>query len=270
MLPILALLALSPVHADDDDLGLLDLDDIDLGDGPSSFDAAQSQTYSGSLNERRSGLAPGKPVTITHYGGPISVRCTDGDTLSARIDYVVEGTNTTNMERYGKGVRLSVWGDGNSGGAKTVTPSKGSGISSVSVPLVISAPKSVQLTVNAGSHWVEVLKCDGTVSVANKKGDVFVEGDLSRFTISAPGGSGTVKLTSTSQITATSKITAGAEVTLEMPLDVNVKLSARGPELHIDHVVVGSESPTSVSGTIGTGGPSVTLSGQGKVSVTVP
>ncbi len=268
MLALFALVALSPLSADDD-LGLLDIDDIDLGDG-SSNSTAQTSTYTGSVQERKSGLGQGKPVTVSHYGGPISIRCQEGDTLSARIDYVVEGTNETNMERYGNGVRLKLWGDSNSGGVKTITPSKGSGVTSTQVPLVVSAPKNVRLTVNAGSYWVEVLKCDGQVSVANKKGDVWVEGDLSRFSVSAPGGSATVKLKSDSDVKSTSKITASGDITLAMPLSVNVKLSARGGELKLDHVVSGNETPTSASGTIGTGGPTVTVSGKGRVEIVAP
>jgi hypothetical protein len=270
VLPFLALLVLSPVQADDDDLGLLDIDDIDLGDGPAHGDVVQTSTYTGSLQERRSGLGQGKSLTITHYGGPISIRCQEGSTLSARINYSIDGTNEPNMERYGRGIKLKVWGDSNSGGVKTITPSKGSGLIRTEVPLVVSAPKSVKLTVNAGSHWVEVLKCDGQVSVANKSGDVWVEGDLTRFSISAPGGMATVKLNSDSQVTSTSKITARDDVLLEMPLDVNVKLSARGTEIRLDHVITGTESETSVSGTIGNGGPSVTIRGKAKVVITAP
>jgi len=269
VLPLLALLALSPSSADDD-LGLLDIDDIDLGDGPSNADAAQTMTYTGAVQERKSGLSQGKAVTVSHYGGPISIRCQEGDILSARIDYVVEGTNETNMERFGRGVGLRLWGDSNSGGVKTVTPSKGSGVISTQVPLVVTAPKNVKLTVNAGSYWVEVIKCDGTVSVANKKGDVFIDGDLTRFSVSAPNGGATVKLKPKSQITGTSKITAKGDIKLEMPLDVNVKLSARGAELKLDHVVSGTENPTNASGTIGTGGPTVTISGKARVEIVAP
>ncbi len=270
MFLLFAQMALSPALSDDDDLGLLDLDDIDLGDGPSSPSAAQTSTYTGSVHERKSGLGQGKPLTISHYGGPISIRCQDGDTLSARIDYRVEGTNEPNMEKFGRGVGLAIWGDSKSGGVKTRTPGKGSGVLTTELPLVVTAPKSSRMTVNAGSHWVEILKCDGQVSVANKRGDVWVEGDLTRFSVSAPGGSATVGLASDSIVKTTSKITAKGDVTLKMPLDVNIKLSARGTELRIDHMVDGSETPTSVSGTIGTGGPSVTVSSRGKVEITAP
>ena len=268
MLPLLALLASTPLNADDD-LGLLDIDDIDLGDesGPS---AANTSTYTGSVQERKSGLGQDKPVTISHYGGTISVRCQEGDTISARIDYQIEGTNEPNMKRFGRGIGLKLWGDSNSAGVKTVTPSKGSGLVSTDVPLVVTAPKNVKMTINAGSYWVEVIKCDGTISVANKKGDVFIDGDLSRFSVSAPNGGATVKLKSTTQVTGTSKITAKGDIKLEMPLDVNVKLSARGADLRLDHVVSGSETPTSVSGTIGTGGPTVTISGKARVEIVAP
>ena len=271
MLPILALLVLAPVQAeDDDDLGLISIDDIDLGDGPAGRDVATSSTYTGALNERKAGLGQMKPVTISHYGGPISVRCQEGDIISARIDYQVEGTNEPNMERYGKGIRLKVWGSETSAGAKTITPSKGSGITSTSVPLVVTLPKQVKLTVNAGSYWVEVMKCEGTVTVANKKDDVWVQGDFSRFSISAPNGGATVKLQDDTEVTGTSKITAKGEVLLEMPLGVNVRLSARGTDVEVGHVVDGPKAATSVSGTIGAGGPSVTVSGRDAVKITSP
>ena len=267
------LIALSaPTHAQDDEefgFGDLDinLDDLDLGEA----DAPDSMNYSGGHTERTEKLSPNAAVTVTHYGGAIRVRCIDQDHLSARVDFQLEGTHEGNLKAVGDGVRLQA--SGSEGWAKvtSIVPGKRSGVSSMDVPMTVSAPKDVRLTVSGREGEISISGCVGTVKVSTSKGAANVTGTFSQFDVRSGEGDVYVRLDEASDITKASGATASrGKVELVMPLSVDVKLQATGAEVTVLHTVTGTNNPTNVSGSIGEGGPLVKLYGKEGVSVTSP
>ncbi len=251
----------------DDDLGLIDIDDIDLGDGES-----ESLTYTGAVSQTRVGLAKhGARISITHSGGTIKVRCTDSDQLTARIDYKVEGPDEAAITRFGKGIGLSVSGSGDRGAVRTRVPARGKGVSSADVPLVVSVPPDVRLTIQGGPYWIEVSRCKGSVTAANRKGDLFVQGEISQFKLTAADGSIVLKAATGEELSGSSSASAPrGDVHLELPLSIDATISARGKEVYVFHPVQGTVTPTRVQGTIGAGGPKLTVSAGGRVEIVGP
>ncbi|MCB9758935.1 MAG: DUF4097 family beta strand repeat protein [Alphaproteobacteria bacterium] len=268
---LLALVLAPPAIADDIDLGdiEIDLDDIDLG---SSGHGDESSTYTGGLTERKNDLGDNVPVTVTHYGGNITVRCTEGDQISARIDFSVEGTDRDRLKAYGDGIGLAVWGDANGAGAKTRMPSKSSAIQRADVPLMVSAPPGTRLTVQGRDGWVQITNCTGALKASSTAGGVFAEGRYDSFQVTSQDGDVKVELTGNSVINASSAATSTkGKVELILPDDANVKLAATGAEVRVEHLVSGTNTDTNVSGNIGNGGPSVRLSApKGEVKVKTP
>lgn len=272
---LIALLALSsPATAQDDEetFGFgdldIDIDDIDLGDGD---DGPASMNYTGGHSERSESLDENAAVTITHYGGSISVRCADTEEIAARLDFNLEGTHEANMKAVGDGIRLQAQGNGAWGKVSTVVPGKRSGISAMDVPLSVSVPEKVRLTVSGRSGWIAISGCEGTVKATTSVEGITVDGTYSQFDLRAGAGDVKLDLGTDSVVAKTSGITASkGDVSLTLPLTADARLQATGGEVSVLHTVTGTNTPTNVSGTIGAGGPLVKVHGKGRVEVTSP
>lgn len=241
--------------------------EINLG----SESSAPEVSYEGKLSSSAPNYAPGKPVTITHTGGTIAVRCMDAEGITARLGYTVYGTNKTNMENFGKAIGLSAWGDANGGGVKTRIPSKGSGISRVDIPLTVNLPMEAKITVAGGAGWVQVIDCKGTVKSNNGDGGAYVSGTYTNVNVSASKGDVKVELTDGSTLGGTNAINApGGNVVLRLPLSYAGKFMAKGSNVSVFHTVMGTNTGTLVQGTIGTGTASVSVSARENVEVTAP
>jgi DUF4097 and DUF4098 domain-containing protein YvlB len=126
----------------------------------------------------------------------------------------------------------------------------------------------VRATVTAKRGWITVRGCTGTVKATTAQDGIFVSGDLTRFTLSASKGDIEIKLSENAKLTSTSKAYAGAgQIKLQMPLDQQLRLDARGESIDISHIVDGNIGDTRVTGNIGEGGPTLTLSAKGPVLV---
>lgn len=250
------------------DLGIDDImKDINLGGEGGNAEV----TYEGRLSSAAPNFVSGKPVTITHTGGTIAVRCMDAPGITARLGYTIYGTNKTSMENYGKGVGLTSWGDGNGGGVKTRVPSKGSGINRVDMPLTVNLPLEAKVTVVGGAGWVQVIDCKGTVKSSNGDGGAYVSGTYSNVNVSSSRGDVKVELTDASVLTGASALNApGGSAVLRLPLSYNGKFMAKGGDVSVFHTVMGTNTGNLVQGTIGTGTASVSISAKEKVEVSAP
>ena len=176
----LSLLALGTALAQDgDEGGSTSGSDIDVNALMNSIDLGPAGgnnevTYEGRLSSSAPNFVAGKAVTITHTGGTIAVRCMDAPGITARLGYTIYGTNQPNMEKYGKGIGISSWGDGNGGGVKTRIPAKLSGISRTDIPLTVNLPMEAKVTVVGGAGWVQIIDCKGTVKSSNGDGSAYV------------------------------------------------------------------------------------------------
>jgi len=258
-------------EASDDDFGFgdydLDLDDIDLG----SSTAASVMTYSGGHTERSEALDENAAVTITHYGGTITVRCTDTAEINARVDFIVEGTKEAPMQAVGDGIRLQAQGKGTWGKVSTIVPGSRSGIESITVPLVVSLPKKTRVTVTGRKGWISVSSCEGTIKAANTEGDISITGTYSQFDVRAPKGDVKLQLAEESSIAKTSGVNAArGSAAVTIPLTVDIRLQATGGSVTVLHTVEGTNSGTNVSGTIGDGGPLVKVYAKESVEITSP
>lgn len=250
------------------DLGIDDImNDIDLG--PST--RQESVTYEGSLDQQGLKYVAGKPVAIAHSGGNIRVRCAEREGITARVAYSLRGTNTANMERYGKGIGLAVYGGATSGSVKTRMPSRPSGIDSFDVELTVNLPKKAAVTVTGGDGWVQVVGCEGSVKVSSRSGGAYVEGTLTSFAVSSTGGDVKVELSDDSKLAGTSSVSAaGGDAELDLPMSYGGKLTARGSSVRVAHNVAGTNTDTLVQGTVGSGNASLTVSAKGAVVIKSP
>jgi hypothetical protein len=242
-------------------------DDVDLSDPGSNL------SYEGHLSGTGAAYAKGKPVTITHTSGNLSVHCMETDTISGRLGYTVYGSAEGPMESYGKSIGLAVWGDANGGGAKTRIGSKPSGVSYADVTLTVNVPKgTTAVTVShSGRGWVQVDGCSGNVKVTAGAGGAYVGGPITGFTVSASGGD--VKVVSDADTVLKNASTASApagKVTVVLASAQGGKLTAKGEEVAVAQTVMGTNTPTLVSGDMGIAGPTITLSAKGRVEVTGP
>lgn len=255
---VLAVLVCPLALADDVDMDdfNIDLDDVNI-DGAGG---ATTVTYSGGHTERKGEIGTNIPITISHLGGPVTVRCTDGDQISARVDFEIEGTTGDKAKAFGDGIGISVYGDKTQGGAKTRVPAKSSSIVSTDIPFVVSVPLQAKLTVTAQDGPITVSNCTGTLKASTSKGGISVEGAYSAFTISAASGDVKVELRPDNKVTAASSISAPkGNVTLKMSRNANNNLDASGSEVIVDHLVTGTTGPTRVAGQVGAGGPAIKI-----------
>lgn len=233
---------------------------------------AQEISYEGSNSGTAANYVKGKPVTVSHSGGNIAVRCMETEKLSARVQYTVYGTAEGPLQSYGNGIGLAVWGDTTGGGVKTRMPSKPSGVSSSQVDVTINVPKGVSsLTVSqTGSGWVQVLDCSGTMKVSAGAGGAYVSGTITGGAIKASGGDVKVDVAQDGLLKGATAISApGGNLTVILPSAQGGKLTAQGEEVSIQQTVMGgTNTPTLVTGDLGVSGPALAFSAKGRVEVT--
>jgi hypothetical protein len=255
-------------HADDP-TGPMDIDlgEIDLG-GPEQ----NMLTYSGGFTQRTaSKLAIDASISVNNPGGTTSVYCTDTEFLEGRLDYTVEGTTEAPMQAYGDGIKLAVTGGGASGRVSLVVPSRPAAVKTSKITLVVNVPKNARLNVTSSNDWVMVSGCDGNVTASAGKNGASVDGNLRSFNVSAGAGDVRVIVKGDSKIGAASAITAtNGNVTLAMGLSQDLKLDARGASVNVAHTVNGSVGANTAIGTLGAGGPALTIKASGDVTIKTP
>lgn len=248
---LLWMLALSPAFA---------------GDG-------EELNFDGGFTADAPGYKKGAPVTISHSGGNISIRCMDTDGISARIKYNVRGTSQPAMQAFSDGVGMSVGGDSKSGWVKTKVPSRGAGVNSVDMTLTISIPAGTSaLTVSqTGVGWVEVLNCSGALKMTGGNGGAYASGKYTSVNASASGGNVTIEQDKDTPWTGASAIASPAGgIVLTMASGQMGKFSAASAEVSVAPLVMGTNSATLVSGDMGTGGPTIKLTAKDRIEVKNP
>lgn len=269
MIALLALMTLTPAFAEDgdNDPGLLtDPSSIDLG----GEDAAGALTYAGSQNGRAANYVVGKPVSISHSNGNLTVHCIDSDRFTASLQYTVYGSAEGPMESFGNGIGMAVSGDSKSGSVKTRVPSKTSGVSRAEVDLTVSVPRGVTAlsVTNSGKGWVQVTECTGKVTVSAGYGGAYVSGALTAVSAGASGGDVKVVMAKDAVLSGASGISApGGNATLELSGAQGGKLTAKGGEVSVQQVVMGTNTPTLVQGDMGVTGPTISISAKNRVEV---
>jgi hypothetical protein len=245
----------------------MDLGPTAVGEG----DYVNEMSYEGHLSQAAEKYKPGTPITISHTGGPITVRCQEQTGLSARLAYTIYGTNGPNMERFGKGIGLSAYGAASASSVKTRMPAKSAGITRWEVPLTVNLPRQANVTVVGGAGYVQVDDCEGTVKVSNAKGGVVISGKHSAVNVTSGGGDVKIHLDAESTLKGASTISSKGGISLELPTTYDGKFSAKGSQVRVFHTVNGPHSDTLVQGTVGSGTTaSLNLSAAGNVDVTAP
>lgn len=231
-------------------------------------------SYDGSISETASSYTVGKPVSITHNGGNVTVNCVPAEKLSARLPFSITGSAEGPMESAGKGIGVRASGDGKGGGVvATRMPSKSSGVASIDAPLTVNVPagaSAVSVSQN-GAGWVSVRNCTGILKISAGSGGVFASGAYASATIAAAGGD--VKFTQDSGAVLTgnsSFSSAGGNVILQLTAAQGGKLNAKGAAVTTQMSVSGTNDPTVVAGTFGISGPSVNVSAKLNVEITAP
>lgn len=225
--------------------------------------AQDEMTYEGGNSATAANYVKGKPVTISHSGGNLQVRCMDTDKLSARMQYTVWGSQEGPMQSMGNGIGLAVWGDAAGGGAKTRIPSKPSGVARYEVLLTVNipAPTTALTITQTGDGWTQVVGCDGTVKLTAGKGGAYVSGHLKGATVSASGGDVKVVQEDDALFTATTTVSApaGAAVVQVAPAQGG-KITVKAEEVSVAGTVMGTNLPNLVQGDLGVSGPAITVS----------
>lgn len=232
--------------------------------------AQDEMTYEGGNSATAANYVRGKPVTITHAGGNLQVRCMDTEKLSARLQYTVYGTQEGPMESMGKGIGLAVWGDSTGGGARTRVPSKPSGVSRADVQLTVNipAPTTAVTVTQTGDGWVQMVGCDGTVKVTAGKGGAYVSGHLKGATVTATGGDVKVVQEEDAVFTATTTVSAPAGAAeLQIAPAQGGKITVKAEEVTVSQTVMGTNLPNLVQGDLGLAGPAITVTGKSKATL---
>ncbi len=232
--------------------------------------AQEEVTYDGSYLGDAPAYAKGKPVSITHSGGNLSVRCMETQGISARVQFTVRGTDKGAMQSFGDGVKMAVSGDANGGSVKTAIPSRGRGISFTDVVLTVSLPKGTSaLSIShSGSGWVEVFGCAGNLKLTSGAGGAYASGAFTSVNLTASGGSATVEQEKDVLWTGTSTISApGGAITLTFASAQGGKFSAAAAEVSVQPLIMGTNSPSLVTGSMGVSGPTITLKAKDRIDV---
>ena len=228
--------------------------------------------YGGTLSEEASNYTVGKPVSISHSGGNITVNCSETPKLSARLPYSLTGSGEASLEAYGKGIGVKASGDGKGGGVvSTRMPSKTSGVATVDAPLTVNVPAGVTaLTVSqSGAGWVSVKNCSGALKVSAGAGGVFASGTFTSVNVTASGGDVKVVVADGAVLTGSSSVSApGGKAALVLSTAQGGKLTAKAAEVSVQQTVMGTNDGGYVSGTFGVSGPSLSVSAKERVDVT--
>lgn len=229
-------------------------------------------TYEGGLDETSTRYVKGKPVSIKHSGGNVIVRCIDTEKLSARLPYVVTGSDGGALESTGNSIRLGANDDGKGGGVvSTQVPSKRSGVSSIDVPLTVNVPTGASaISVSqSGSGWVQVQGCSGSLKVSAGSGGAYASGQYTAVSISASGGDVKLVMEGGAVLTGSTSVSAGGGAArVVLATAQGGKLSAKGAEVTVQQTLLGgSVTDTSASGSLSLDGPSISVSAKGAVEV---
>jgi hypothetical protein len=259
-----ALLCLPTSWAQDDfDLDAL-MAEMDI-DGSGGGD---QMNYTGDLSRQALNYVAGKPVSVSHSGGDIEVLCSDRKGISARAMYEITGTREGPMEAAGKAVALNAWGSSSSGGVKTRTPGRASGVDEISVKLTVNLPREARITVNGGGGTVQVLGCRGTVKVSSRGGGVTATGTYSNINLAAAKGDVIAHFGADSDLVGNNVITAPAGwIDLQLPMSYAGRIYAKAEDVTIAHIVTGTTDANLVSGTINEGRAHLKLTAKSKVEV---
>jgi len=230
-------------------------------------------SYNGAYSSDAPNYAKGKPVSIVHGGGNISIRCMDVDGISARISYNIYGTDQGIMQRFGDGILMAVSGDANGGSVKTKIPSKPAGVNSSEIALTINIPKGpggVSVT-QTGSGWVEIMNCAGTLKVTSGSGGMYASGNYTSLNVTAPGKDIKIEQDPSGLLTGTSLLSAPqGSIALTLPNTQGGTMNAKANEVSVAHLVMGTNMPSVVQGAMGTKGPTLTLTAKERVEVKFP
>ena len=231
-------------------------------------------SYDGSLSETATSYTVGKPVSVSHSGGNITVNCIDTDKLSARLPYSITGSAEGPMEAAGKGILMKASGDGKGGGiVSTKMPSKSSSVASIDAPLTVNVPAGASaITVSqSGSGWVSVRNCSGALKITAGSGGLFASGAYTSASLSAAGGDVKFTQDSGAVLTGSSSFSApGGSAILQFSSAQGGKLSAKGTQVTTQMMVSGTNETNVVAGTFGIGGPSIAVSAKNNVDITAP
>jgi hypothetical protein len=225
-------------------------------------------SYEGNLSARAADYAVGKPLTISHSGGNVEVRCVDGERLAASASYTVSGTKEGPMEAFGKGVGLSA----GAGVVRTRVPTKPAGVTEAEVTLKVTVPRTPSaLTVTqTGAGWVQIIGCGGALKVSGGSRGAYASGAFTGVNASASGGDVRVVVEGEAPLSGPSSVSAPAgAATLEFPRAQGGKLAARGAEVEVAPLVLGTVGPTLVQGDLTGKGPQITVSAKGKATVKI-
>jgi hypothetical protein len=233
-------------------------------------DEAGDLSYEGNLSQTANGYVVGKPVTIVHSGGNLEVRCMDVEKLSARASYALTGSAEGPMEAYGRGVGLSATGNATGGTIRTRVPAKGAGIATAKVEVKVNVPagaSSVTIT-QTGSGWTQVIGCGGALKVTSGKDGLYAGGAYASVMATASGGDAKVVLDKDVLLTGATTVSAPVgSAELVVAGAQGGKLTARADEVVVGPLVLGTVTPTLVSGDMGLKGPAITVTAKTKATV---
>jgi hypothetical protein len=254
---------LSPIaRADDEGGGIsIDPDSIDL-----SEPGKEEITYDGGISQTDPSYVKGKPVTVSHSGGNVEVRCMDTDKLSTRMQYTVYGTAEGPMEAVGKGMGLKV----GYGSVASRVPGKTSGVSRVDAMLTVNIPMGASaITVtHSGEGWARVIDCGGALKMSSGKAGLYASGSFTGVTATASGGDLKVVMDKDAVLKSTSALSApGGNAVLQISGSQGGKLTVKGDEVSVAQTVMGTNTPTLVSGDMGVAGPSISVSAKNRAEV---
>jgi hypothetical protein len=242
-----------PAFAQDDEPGLAEI------------------SYNGSMRGNAPNYVKGKPVSVSHSGGNIQVRCMNVDKLSAVVQYTVYGTQEGPMESMGNGYGVAVYGDSKVGSVKTRVPSKPSGVTRAEADLTVNIPAGIAgLTVTqSGKGWVQVLGCSGIVKIGAGAGGAYAEGAWTGGAITAAGGDVKLELSKDAILKSATSVSApGGNATLLISPAQGGTLKAAGAEVAVSQTVMGTNSATLVQGSMGVAGPAISVTApRGKAEV---
>jgi hypothetical protein len=227
-------------------------------------------SYEGGYSATAANYVKGKPVSVSHTGGNVSVRCLETDKLSARLQYVVYGSQEGPMESMGKGIAMSVTGDSTAGRVSVRVPSKPSGVAKAEVTLTVNVPRpTTAVTVSqTGGGWVQVIDCDGNVKVTAGGGGAFASGHLTGATVTAAGGDVKVVQNDDAVFKLPATVTApGGNATLLIASAQGGKLLVKGTEVAVAQTVMGTNASDIVQGDLGLAGPQITVTAKAKAQV---
>lgn len=258
---LLALLTLT-AHADDEGGGIsIDPNSIDL-----SEPGKEEITYGGGISQTDPSYVKGKPVTISHTGGNVEVRCMDTDKLSARMQYTVYGTSEGPMEAAGKGMGLKA----GAGVVASKVPGKTSGVNRVDAMLTVNIPlgaSSVTVT-HSGDGWARAIDCGGALKMTSGRSGLYASGNYTSVSASASGGDLKVVMDKDALLKGTTTLSASSgNAVLQISGGQGGKLTAKGEEVSVSQTVMGTNTGTLVSGDLGLAGPTISISAKGRVEV---